>query len=106
MISRPALRWAWVMFVGLALGLLVVVPFRVRVDGVGVKCGAPAIAISVPDVPERCRPPATLRLAAAVAVLALGTTIAALASRRDTLYRYQRKTGPERPTPMHPREAS
>ncbi len=65
--------------VGLVFAGLVLLPFHVRGGGIEVKCGAPAIAVSVPDVPEQCRRPADLRLGAAAAVLAL--VVAALGRR-------------------------
>ncbi len=100
MISRPAREWAWVMLVGVAVVMLVIVPFHVRVGGIKVKYGAPAIALSVPEVPEQCRPPAELRVAAAVAVLSLSLVIAALARRHAESHRH-RESGSERPTPVH-----
>ncbi len=64
-------RWVVFSLAGLVFAGLVVLPFHVRVGGIEVKCGAPAIAVSVPDAPEQCRPPAELRLGAAAAVVVL-----------------------------------
>ncbi len=83
-IPVSARRWAWVIVVGLAVVVLVVVPFHVRIGGIKVKCGAPAIAVSVPEIPEQCLPPAVRRLAAAGAILALNLVIAALARRHTS----------------------
>ena len=89
------------MFVGLAVVALLIVPFHVRIGGIKVKCGAPALAVSVPDIPDQCRPPAVLRLAAAGAVLALGMVIAALGHRAE--YRQHREPGSGRQTMDGPR---
>ncbi len=79
--AMPTRNWLLFIVVGLGLAGLVLVPFHVRVSGIVVKCGAPAIAFSSQDVPGRCRTLADLRLAAVLALAALGVVVAALAGR-------------------------